>query len=71
MREDERGRERKREEERERKREEERGKERKREEYRGRERKPHINTSGNFSVHMSAESPSNISPDTSKAISKV
>ena len=30
-----------------------------------------IDTSGNFPVHMSAESPSNISPNPSKVISEV
>ena len=32
---------------------------------------PPIDVSGNFPVHMSAESPSNISPNPSEVISKV
>ena len=32
---------------------------------------PPINTSGNFLAHMSAESPSNISPNPSEVISEV
>ena len=33
--------------------------------------RPPINTSGNFLAHMSAESPSNISPNPSEVISEV
>ena len=33
--------------------------------------RPHIDTSGNFPAHMSAESPSNISPNPSEVISEV